>query len=184
MFGQKKTALAVFFYVTEREGRCLNKTVVQYGNVNYNKAMYTAVIEIPKGDGRRRHLNYEKTAIIDLGPIRDVIPVNDGVMPVDYGYIEHTKNPIEGDEVDVIIFSIAIRKSGEKVGVSPIGLIRRDDGDDKVIAIDETISLITSWDDVSTEEKDLILAYFGYGHKILSIENREAAEAYLRKSLI
>ena len=146
--------------------------------------MHTAVIEIPKGDARRRHLNYEKTAIVDLGPIKDVIPVNDGVMPIDYGYLKDTKNAAEGDEVDVIIFSQATRKIGEEVAISPLALLRRDDGDDKVIATDGTCSSIQTWEDVPREERDLILSYFGYHHKILSIENNEAAEVYIKQSSI
>lgn len=152
--------------------------------LGYNKAMYTAVIEIPKGDDRRRHLNYDKTAIIDLGPIRDLIPVNDGIMPIDYGYLEGTKNPVEGDEVDVVIFSRTQRKSGDKIEAFPIGLIRRDDGDDKVIAVDQKNSTITSWEDIPKEERDIILSYFGYNHKILSIENSESAEAYIRQAKV
>ena len=146
--------------------------------------MYTAVIEIPKGDDRRRHLNYDKSAIIDLGLIKDLIPVNNGIMPIDYGYLEGTKNPVEGDEVDVLIFSKAHRESGEKIEVFPIGLIRRDDGDDKIVAIDEKNSSIISWEDIPKEERDLILSYFGYNHKIISIENKEVAEIYVSQSKV
>ena len=65
---------------------------------------YTATIEIPKGCDRRIHLSYDRVNFIDLGPIKDQIPINDGVMPVHYGYINNTLNKDEGDEVDVIVF--------------------------------------------------------------------------------
>lgn len=130
------------------------------------------------------HLNYAKTAIIDLGPIKETIPVNDGIMPIDYGYIEDTSNVAEGDEVDVLIFSRATRTSGDKVEISPIGLIRRDDGDDKVLAVDATEPSITSWEDIPEKTRTLLLAYFGHHHKIIAIENKDAAEAYITQSLI
>ena len=50
------------------------------------------IIEIPKGDDRRRHLKWDKSGFVDLGPIIEKIPVNGGIMPVDYGYIPGTEN--------------------------------------------------------------------------------------------
>ena len=63
-----------------------------------------AIIEIPKGDNRRRHLKSDKSGFVDLGPITNVIPVNDGIMPILYGYIPDTLDKKEGDEIDVLIF--------------------------------------------------------------------------------
>jgi len=58
---------------------------------------FTAVIEIPKGSDRRTHMAYDKSGFIDLGPIKDRIPVNNGVCPVDYGFIEGTFNADDND---------------------------------------------------------------------------------------
>jgi len=66
---------------------------------------HIATIEIPKGSDRRIHMSYDKSGFVDLGPIKDQIPVNEGVTPVCYGYIDGTLNKKEGDEVDVIVFS-------------------------------------------------------------------------------
>jgi inorganic pyrophosphatase len=142
-----------------------------------------AVIEIPKGNDRRWHLNYTKTAIEDFGPIKEKIPVNDGIMPVAYGYLENTVNEEEKDNVDVLVFSTKEYTIGEETEVTPFGYIHRDDGDHKILTVDKTVAY-ESWSDVPKEERDLILEYFGYNHKILSIENREVAEEYIKRTTV
>ncbi len=145
---------------------------------------YIAVIEIPKGDDRRRHLSFAKDGFVDLGPIKDVISINDGVMPVHYGYIENTKNAAEGDEVDVLILSKKQFGVGNKVNIFPIALLLRDDGDDKIIAVDDEHSPLKAWEDVPEKDRALILEFFGYNHKIVEIEDADTAEAYLKKNQI
>ncbi len=139
---------------------------------------------MPKGDDRRRHLNYEKTGIIDLGPIKDVIPVNDGIMPVNYGYIKNTRNATEGDEIDILIISEKPLVVGDEIEIYPIALLRRADGDDKIVAVDIENSPIKKWNDIPKEERELLLSYFGYHHKIVSIEDGEAADLYIKKANI
>lgn len=53
-------------------------------------ALYTikVFIEIPKGDNRRMHLSRDKTHMLNLGPIKNVIPINNGVMPIAYGFVK------------------------------------------------------------------------------------------------
>ncbi len=142
-----------------------------------------AIIEIPKGNDRRWHLNYDKSAIEDFGLIKERIPVNDGVMPVAYGYLEDTENEAEKDNVDILVFSSKDFKIGEGVEVVPFGYIIRDDGDHKVFAVDGTMDY-KSWSDIPKEEADLILKYFGYNHKIISIENADSAEEYITNTII
>ena len=145
----------------------------------YNYIMqYRAVVEIPKGCNRRIHLSYDKTNFIDLGLIKDEIPINEGVMPVCYGYIENVINQIENDNVDVIIFSDKTYKTKDKVGIEIIGMINREDGDHKVIVKDDSVS-IDNFDDINNEEKDLILEYVGYKSKIISVDKKEKALEYL-----
>ena len=137
------------------------------------------VIEIPKGDGRRRHLKHDKSGFIDLGPIRDVIPVNGGIMPIHYGYISETMNETEGDEIDVLVLSEKLLTVGQEIEVEPIALILREDGDDKVVAVDETKSSVKTWHDIRGEERMLIESFFSYHHKFRSIENAESAHKYI-----
>ena len=144
---------------------------------------YKAIIEIPKGCDRRIHLSYDGVNFIDLGPIKDEIPVNDGVMPIHYGYIEGTLNKDENDNVDVIIFSNKEYKSEEKTEIKIIGILNREDGDHKVIGVDDSID-IRNFEEVSSEYKNLILNYFGYKSKIISTEDREIALNYVNDSLV
>ena len=81
---------------------------------------YKAVIEIPKGCDRRIHLSYDGTNFIDLGLIKEKIPINNGVMPIHYGYIENTVNEIEKDNVDVIIFSNKSYNSKDKTDIENV----------------------------------------------------------------
>lgn len=141
-----------------------------------------AIIEIPKGDDRRRHMKYDKTGFVDLGPIQDVIPVNDGMMPVHYGYIPDTLNEQEGDEIDVLVLSEDATVVGQEIEVRPIALILRDDGDDKVVAVDMTKKSIRQWDDISESERTLIEKFFSHRHKIRSIEGAELAVRYIEKN--
>ncbi len=144
---------------------------------------YKAVIEIPKGCDRRIHMAYDGSGFIDLGPIKDQISVNDGIMPIHYGYIEKAINKEEGDEVDVIIFSTRSYKTGDTLDVEIIGMLTRKDGDHKLIASDESTE-IKDFGDISQEEKDLILKYFGFKSEVISIDPKEKALEYLESCLI
>lgn len=142
-----------------------------------------AIIEIPKGDNRRRHLKADKSGFVDLGPIKNVIPVNGGIMPIHYGYIPETLNKKEGDEIDVLIFSDKKLDVGQEVEVQPIAIILREDGDDKVVAIDET-QFTKEWNDIPEEMRKLISDFFSYHHKIVSIESGEKAIQYIKRNRI
>ncbi len=126
---------------------------------NRNKYM-KAIIEIPKGDNRRRHIKYDKSGFIDLGPTKDVISVNDGIMPIHYGYIPETLNEKEGDEIDILILSNKALEVGQEIEVEPIALIRRDDEDDKIVAVDETMISIKKWSEIPEDERKLIESFF------------------------
>ena len=54
-----------------------------------------AIIEIPKGSDRRIHMRNDGSGFEDFGPIKEKIPINDGIMPVAYGYIENAINKKE-----------------------------------------------------------------------------------------
>jgi inorganic pyrophosphatase len=140
-----------------------------------------AIIEIPKGDDRRRHLKFDKSGFIDLGPTKDVIPVNDGIMPVHYGYIPGTLNEKEGDEIDVLVLSNKSTEVGLTIEVEPIALIKREDHDDKIVATDETMISIKNWEDVPEKERDLIQSFFSHHHKIILIEDSKSAKKYIKK---
>ncbi len=144
---------------------------------------YTATIEMPKGESRRIHLSYNKEeGFIDLGPIKEQIPVNDGIMPVHYGYIDNTTNEIEKDEVDVLIFSTKSYKTGDKVEIDIFGMLNREDGDHKVLATDDSMATNT-FDEMSVDTRNLILEYFGHKSKVISVDTKETALKYVEKSV-
>ena len=74
--------------------------------------------------------------------------MNNGIMPVHYGYIPNTLNKKEGDEIDVLVLSSDTLKVGQEIEVNPIALMRRADEDDKVVAVDSTQESIKSWQDI------------------------------------
>lgn len=148
-------------------------------------------IEIPKGDDRRRHLSYDKTKMLDLGPTKDVIPVNNGIMPIAYGFIigtlqkeESSKNPDEiPDEIDILIYSKANFRVAETTTATPIAFITREDGDHKIVAVDSTAANdIRRWEDIPSAERDLILRFFGYKSSIKHIEGANVAIEYINKN--
>lgn len=143
---------------------------------------YKAVVEIPKGSDRRIHMKHDGSGFEDFGPIKERIPVNDGVMPVTYGYIENAVNKTELDNVDVIIFSNKHHKTGDEIDVEIIGLFNREDGDHKVIAIDESVSY-KEFLEVPAVERNLILNYFGYKHGIM-VEDKIKATKYLEECTV
>ncbi len=138
---------------------------------------YKAIIEIPKDSDRRIHMKYDGSGFEDFGPIKDKISVNDGVMPVAYGYIKGAINKVEKDNVDVLVFSDKTYKTGDTVEVKVIGLLNREDGDHKIIAIDDSVSY-KDFLEITQSERELVLDYFGYGHTI-NIKGTSEALKYL-----
>lgn len=140
--------------------------------------IYTAIVEIPRGCDRRIHKSNDTDEFIDFGPTKDAIPVNDGKMPVCYGFLKGIMNVSEGDEVDLLIFSEKEYATGDELEVEILGLIEREDGDHKIISKDNSVAF-QSIKDIDGETWDLVLSYFGFKHKITSIKNKEEALEYL-----
>lgn len=139
---------------------------------------YIGIVEIPKGCDRRIHKSIETGEFIDFGSIKEVIPVNEGKMPVCYGFLKNVINKTEGDEVDLLIFSNKKYKTGGEVDIELLGMIEREDGDHKIVAKDNTV-LYSNLEEVNQNEWKLILSYFGFKHKIISIKNKEIATQYV-----
>ena len=144
--------------------------------------MYSATIEIPKGTDRRIHMSYDKSGFVDLGPIKEQVPVNEGLMPVHYGYLDNTLNKEEGDEVDVLVFSKNAYNIGDKVEVEVDGMLTREDDDHKIIAHD-TSEKDFVFQALPEADQKLILEFMGYKSKIVAIESREQAIAYVKNCL-
>lgn len=128
-------------------------------------------------------MSFDNSGFKDFGPIKEQIPINEGVMPVHYGYIKNTVNPIEKDNVDVIIFSNRQYETGDETVVEIMGMFTREDGDHKLLSTDDSITL-ASFSEVPVRERSLILEYFGYKSKIVSVDGQEVARSYLEDCLI
>jgi len=133
------------------------------------------MIEIPKGDGRRIHLDYSRTYFIDLGPIKNAIPINDGIMPISYGFVIGTKGKEAGenDELDALLYSKKSFNVGERTRASPIAVLNLENNDHKVVFTDD--SAIKSWKDLPQKDRDLLLKYFGYKSAIKKVDDKTEA---------
>lgn len=136
------------------------------------------VVEIPKDCDRRIHKSTETGEFIDFGPTKEIIPVNKGKMPVCYGFLKNVINKTEGDEVDLLIFSSREYKTGDEIEVELLGMIEREDGDHKVVAKDSSVPF-DDIEEINAGEWNLILEYFGFKHKIISVKNKEKANEYV-----
>lgn len=123
-------------------------------------------------------MSYDGSGFKDFGPIKEKIPINDGVMPVCYGYLVGFLNETEKDNVDCLIFTTKNLNTGDEINVEVIGIMNRDDGDHKIFTKDETVN-IDAFEDLSEQEIKLIKEYFGY-KKQLNIEGRDKAVEYLQ----
>ena len=136
------------------------------------------LIEMPKGESRRIHLGrMGDEGWIDLGPIKKIIPINDGIIPIAYGFIMGTKMKEKGstmeEELDALVYSNKAFQIGEVVRARPTALLTLENGDDKVVCVDYNIPII-GFNQIP--EKDLILKYFGYKSKITRIGTAGDAE--------
>lgn len=136
------------------------------------------IVEIPKGCDRRIHKSNETGEFVDYGSIKEVIPVNDGKMPVCYGFLKNVTNKKEGDEVDLLIFSHNDYKTGDEVEVEILGMIEREDEDHKVVGKDMSYD-VYNIEDLDRKEWKLILEYFGFKHNIISVKNKEKTIEYI-----
>ena len=148
--------------------------------INFDFKLST-IIEIPRGGDRRIHMRYDGNGFEDFGPIKERIPINDGIMPVSYGYLTDFVNKKEGDNVDCLVFTNKNLKTGETVDVEVIGIMKRGDGDHKILTKDETVE-INKFTDLKEKERNLIKEYFGY-KKRLKIEGKNKAAEYLSEEL-
>ena len=74
-------------------------------------------------------MSFDGSGFVDLGPIREQIPINNGIMPVAYGYLKDVINKKEKDNIDVLVFSNRDFSTGDEIEVIPFAVIKRSDED-------------------------------------------------------
>ena len=133
-------------------------------------------------------MKYDKSGFVDLGPIKDEIPVNEGIMPVSYGYILGTINKEEKEEqkeeLDALVLSENKFSIGGEVEIEPIALLEREDKDHKIVAREIGSEKYATWADIPEEEMKLLLDYFGYKSPITHIGTKEEALKLIQKSSV
>jgi inorganic pyrophosphatase len=145
---------------------------------------FEVLIEMPKDEARRIHLDYSRTYYIDLGPIKNVIPINEGKMPIAYGFVIGTliKDEEEESELDAIVYSEKEYKIGDRVNAYPVALIHIKNGDHKIVFVDDSTKG-KLWNNIPSGERDTILKYFGYKSPIESVGDRDDGFNLIKKSL-
>lgn len=144
---------------------------------------YLATIEIPKNSDRRIHKgnqpeNFGK--FVDFGAISEKITANGGRMPIAYGFIENTISADgENDELDVMVFSTRDLKTEDTIAITPFAMMVRSDGDHKVLAHDETLT-INDWSEVDPELQKTLLEFNGFKLPIVEVQNKEKTLEYIK----
>jgi len=89
-----------------------------------------AIIEQAAGDTERSVWDEAKRSFIKTGMTLSV------PWPVPYGWIPQTRNPGDGDPLDVLLLTQAPVAQGSYLIVRPVGVLLRHDQDHKVLAVD------------------------------------------------
>lgn len=141
---------------------------------------YKAIIESPEGDNRRRHFDKKRNRVIDIEPLKNVIPINNGIAPVSYAMILDTYCKADNEEIDALIISDEKLKIGEEIDIYPIALLLREDNDNKIVAGDGSIAgKYKEWEDIPIKRRNLIKKFFSFHYKIYKVEDSNKAKEYL-----
>lgn len=88
------------------------------------------IIEDPRGSTVRHHWDASSRRWIEKPHPWAVEP-----WPANYGYIPGTCNPVDEDELDILVLSRDPLCTGAEVRVRAVGLLARPDGDDKILGV-------------------------------------------------
>jgi len=98
--------------------------------------------------------------------------------PANYGYLPGTYNPSDDDALDVIVLSQDPLPTGTRLLVRPVGLLRRADGDDKILAVacdDPAYGAVQRLSEVPVDAIERILRWFTEWETAPEIADEEAA---------
>ncbi|MDW7981648.1 MAG: inorganic diphosphatase [Thermomicrobium sp.] len=100
--------------------------------------------------------------------------------PANYGFLLRTYNPSDGDALDVIVLASEPLPTGTRLRVRPVGLLRRANGDDKVLAVacsDRRYGACRRLTDLPATEIQDILAWFASWEAVPALADEAAAWA-------
>lgn len=89
-----------------------------------------AIIEDPRGSTVRHHWDPGQERWTAKPHPRTAEP-----WPASYGYLPGTWNPADEDDLDVLVLARDPLETGSQVTIRAVGLLRRPDGDDKILGV-------------------------------------------------
>ncbi len=132
-----------------------------------------AVIEDPAGS-LLRHVYDARTGTWHSFPH----PFARRPWPANYGFLVGTYNPSDADALDVIVLASRPFATGTRLLVRPVGLLRRRNGDDKVLAVacaDQQYGALCRLTEVPTEDIARIVDWFADWEAVPELADETAA---------
>lgn len=146
-----------------------------------NDAMeVTVIIEDPAGSTVRHYRDERSGEWIEKPHPHSREP-----WPANYGYIPGTRNPSDGDELDILVLSTEPLETRSSVQVRPVGLLLRPDGDDKVIGVltsDASFGDLTRFQDIPAGEIQSIEDWFSAWSQLGQWRDEAMARARIEKA--
>jgi inorganic pyrophosphatase len=103
-------------------------------------------------------------------------------VPAHYGWICGTRNPADEDETDVFVVDPEPRRTGDVLWVRPVALLRKADGDHKVLAIAHREACPVSGVKLAPVKRAIEAAFHARGAKLEGWGGRKDAETFLRET--
>ena len=102
---------------------------------------------------------------------------------IDYGWIAGTRNPADGAPLDVMIATDRRLHVGQVVEVVPLGVLRREDGDHKIMSSLASERTYRSMDDIPQTLIEEIEDWLTPHHVLLGWRGADDAQALILKCM-
>lgn len=112
-------------------------------------------------------------------------PYSTRPWPTNYGYILNTRNPADGDELDILVLSTDPLQTGQQVEVQAVGVLLRPDGDDKVLGVlldDPLLGQLSRFQEVPAERVQAIDDWFSEWSQIGQWRDEIVAQARIHRA--
>ncbi len=118
------------------------------GRTEGSSCLLEALVRNPLGS-TRQWVRDPEHGWTEVGPRRPP-------MPMEYGSLEGTQSPADGEAVDVMIIGGGPTFPGCRYRVRPIGLLLRADGDHQVLAVPHTEEYVSPLRDIAEVDPELL----------------------------
>ncbi len=131
------------------------------------------IVEWVAGDDVRHEWD-ERT-----GVLRRLHRQDKSAPPEHYGCIPGALAPADGELLDVLLLRDVPRRPGERVAVRLIGVLRRSDGDSKLVAIDPAQGDLGDVHALDVARREAMWRWFSRQHVLLGWAGPEVAQTLL-----